>query len=124
MSLFDWLLMGHLVGDFTLQTGNMAGNKATHGSWMLRHLAVYMLGMTVVLAAYAWAHPVPGWAVGAIWLFLAGTHAVLDRRAFTRWWMDRVVKAPDHPWLPVVVDQVFHLLTLAVVAQVLLLARP
>jgi transcriptional regulator GlxA family with amidase domain len=54
-------------------------------------------------------------------LFLLATHIILDRRRFTTSWMRLIGMSPDHPWLPVVVDQVFHILTLAVVAQTLAL---
>ncbi|NIV40692.1 MAG: DUF3307 domain-containing protein, partial [Anaerolineae bacterium] len=41
MSLFDWLLVGHLVGDFLLQTDGMAKYKADSWTWMLRHVGLY-----------------------------------------------------------------------------------
>jgi hypothetical protein len=123
MSLFDWLLIAHLVGDFLLQTDGMAKNKATDWSWMLRHVGVYLTIMTVVLTAYALAHPVPLTLIVALLLFLAATHIVLDRRTFVQWWTELVGASPEHPWLFVVVDQVFHLLAVAVVAQVLVQAN-
>jgi hypothetical protein len=122
VSLFDWLLISHLIGDFLLQTQDMALLKAQSWSWMFRHIAVYMVLVTVVVVHYSVTHALPAWlAVGAL-LFLAGTHIVLDRRAFTNWWMRTIVKAPDIDWLSVVVDQVWHIVTLAIVAQVLVLA--
>ena len=122
MSLFDWLLVAHLVGDFLLQTDGMAKNKATDWSWMLRHVGVYLIIVTVVLAAYALAHPVPLVVIVVLLLFLAATHIILDRRTFVQWWTGLVGASPEHPWLSIVVDQVFHLLTVAVVAQVLVQA--
>ena len=123
MSLFDWLLVAHLVGDFLLQTDGMAKYKATDWSWMLRHVGTYLIIMTAVLVAYALAHPVPLVLVVALLLFLAATHIVLDRRTFVLWWTGLVGASPEHPWLSIVVDQVFHLLTVAVVAQVLVQAN-
>ncbi len=122
MSLFDWLLVGHLVGDFLLQSDRMAQKKVQEISWMLRHVAVYMLVITVVLVAYGLHHPLAlGWVV-ATWLFLTITHVVLDRRRFVACWMGFAGISPEHAWLSVVADQVFHVLTLAVVAQVLALS--
>lgn len=119
MSLFDWLLVGHLVGDFLLQTDNMATYKAQSWSWMLKHVGIYLTVMVVLVGAYAMKHLVPLWVVGTVLLFIGGTHIILDRRAFTLWWMRRLGVSSDLTWLPIVADQVFHLLVLAVVAQAL-----
>ena len=119
MSLFDWLLIGHLVGDFLLQTDSMAMHKGIRWSWMLKHVGLYMVVVGAVLIVYALMHPLPAWLMAASLLFICVTHIVLDRRGFTEWWMRLVRISPDHEWLPVVVDQVFHLLVLAIVAQVL-----
>lgn len=122
MSLFDWLLVSHLIGDFLLQTHNMAMRKARSWPWMFRHVAVYMVLVILVVAQYTLAHRLPAWLAVITLLFVAGTHVILDRRAFTNWWLQQIVKAPNHPWLSIVVDQIFHIATLAIVAQVLVLA--
>ena len=124
MSLFDWLLVVHLVGDFLLQSDRMAGNKTRNRQWLLRHVGLYILIVSPVLVLYALLHHVPAWTVASAVLFLFGTHLALDRREPVAWWMQRVGMAPDHPWLPIVIDQVFHLLTLAIVAQALFLVQP
>ena len=121
MSLFDWLLAAHLSGDFLLQTHNMAEYKATSWSWMFKHIAVYMVLITGVLVGYGLSAHVPFWLLVVAWFFLAGTHIVLDRRGFTLKWMRLTRVSLDHPWMPIVIDQVFHLLVLAVTAQVLVL---
>lgn len=123
MSLFDWLLISHLVGDFLIQTDSMARYKAQRWSWMLAHISVYMVLVTTVVVCYALIHHLPAWLVVVALLFLAGSHILLDRRVFTVRWMRLVGMSPEHPWLPIVVDQVFHILTLAIVAQILVLAR-
>ncbi|MGD8398800.1 MAG: DUF3307 domain-containing protein, partial [Anaerolineae bacterium] len=61
------------------------------------------------------------WSLALAVIFVFGTHLILDRRRFTAWWMNTVGIDYDHPWLPLVVDQVFHLVTLAIVAQALAL---
>jgi len=122
MSLFDWLLVGHLVGDFLLQTDSMARYKAQSWSWMLKHVGIYLAVMVVLVGAYAMNHPVPLWVEGAVLLFIGGTHIILDRRSFTLWWMRRLGVSSDLTWLPIVADQVFHLLVLVVVAQALVVA--
>jgi hypothetical protein len=122
MTLFDWLLVGHLAGDFLLQSDGIAQNKEQQWGWMLRHVTLYMLVLSMVLVGYALSTPLPVWSLAGVWLFVLATHIILDRRGFTRGWMRLVGISPDHPWLPIVVDQVFHILTLAIVAQVLALA--
>ncbi len=121
MSLFDWLLVGHLVGDFLLQTDDMARHKARSRLWMLRHIGFYMLVMTILIGVYALDHAIPFWVVVVALFVIAGTHILLDRREFTLAWMRLAGMSADHPWLPIVVDQVFHLVVLAVIAQVLTL---
>jgi hypothetical protein len=122
MSIFDWLLVGHLVGDFLLQTNEMARRKAQSLRWLLRHLACYMAVITVVLGALVWTHSVALWAAGFAWLLIGVTHAILDRRGFTRWWMRVIGISPDVMWLNIAVDQVFHIVILAAAAQILVLA--
>ena len=122
MSVFDWLLVAHLVGDFLLQTNEMARCKPQSWPWLLRQLGSYMAVMTVVLGALAWTGSVPLWAVVPVWFLIGVTHAILDRRSFTRWWMRLIGTSPDVTWLHIAVDQVFHIVVLAVAAQLLVLA--
>ncbi len=119
MSLFDWLLVGHLAGDFLLQTEGMARNKTQSWSWMLKHISLYMAVMTVLIVAYALSHPLPFWLLVLALLLIGSTHVLLDRRGFTRTWMRLFGVPADHGWMPIVMDQVFHLVILAVVAQIL-----
>lgn len=122
MSLFDWLVVAHAVGDFLLQGGTMAARKNRDWSWMGIHIGLYMIPVSAVGIAYSLAARPPAWLTVTMLLFLAGSHALLDRRGFVQEWM-RIVGIPlDHPWLPSVVDQAFHLVTLAIVAQVLVFA--
>jgi len=122
MSLFDWLLVAHLVGDFLVQTDSMAKYKGQDWLWMLKHVGLYMTIMSALLIVYALFHPMPAGLVAAALLFLLVTHVILDRRAFTNWWMRLVGISNDKLWISVVIDQVFHIVTLAIVAQVLVLA--
>jgi hypothetical protein len=122
VSLFAWLFVAHLIGDFLVQTRNMADHKATDWSWLFRHIAVYMLFVTTVVVWYTVAFDVPAWLTIASLLFLVVTHIILDRRTFTSWWVRTISQASDITWMSIVIDQVFHILTLAVVAQALTLA--
>lgn len=117
MSLFDWLLVGHLVGDFLLQTDGMAEHKAQDWSWMLKHVGLYLVVMALVLGVYSLSHPVPIWALALALLFIGATHVALDRRRIALDWMRLVGIRQDPGWLAIVVDQVLHLLVLVVVVQ-------
>ena len=121
MSLFDWLIVGHLVGDFLFQTDSIAKNKVLSWPWMLRHITMYMAIMVVVVVVFALSHATSFWVAGVVLLFIAGTHVILDRREFTARWMRFIGISAGLSWLPIVIDQVFHLLVLAVAAQVLVL---
>ena len=121
MSFFDWLLVGHLIGDFLLQTDNMARFKAERWSWMLRHVGLYVGVIAIPVGAYAVNHPVPLWVIAVLLLFIGATHVILDRRSFAQWWMQLIGISADREWLSIVVDQVFHLLVLALVAQTLIM---
>jgi len=121
MSLFDWLLVGHLVGDFLLQTDKMAAYKPRYWRWLVKHVGVYIAVMAVVIVGYALACAVPLWLAAVALLFILATHSILDRRSFTLWWMRLIGLSTEQMWLNIVVDQVFHLLVLAIVTQALTL---
>ncbi len=123
MSLFDWLLMGHLVGDFLLQTDGMAKYKAQSWTWMLRHIGLYLMVMAIVLGLYSLGHPTPLWVLALALLLIGTTHVFLDRRGFTGAWMRFIGITSGPGWLTVVIDQVFHLLVLAAVVQFVIWAR-
>jgi hypothetical protein len=124
MSLFDWLLVGHLVGDFLLQTDRMARYKARQWRWLFAHVGSYMASVTLATLLYAWQHSLSSWPAIVGLLLVAATHVGLDRRDFTAWWMRFVGVTPDQPWLSIVADQVFHILVLVVAAQVMLVGSP
>lgn len=44
---FDYLLLGHLLGDFTFQTDRIAENKAKHWTWNLYHTVIVTFCMLI-----------------------------------------------------------------------------
>ena len=100
----------------------MANQKIENWPWMLRHIGCYMVMITAVLLVYSVTYHLPMWQTVLALLFVGATHVLLDRRGFVVRWMHLVGMSPDHPWLGIVVDQVFHVLTLALVAQLLTLS--
>ncbi|MHB1392301.1 MAG: DUF3307 domain-containing protein [Clostridia bacterium] len=44
---FDYLFLGHLLGDFTFQTNRIAENKASHYKWNLYHSVIVTFCMLI-----------------------------------------------------------------------------
>lgn len=113
MTLFESLVIGHLLGDWLLQTEWQAQNKADNWGAMLAHVAVYHAVILGILILRFGAAATPVYlAVGG----LALTHAMLDRKWPVAWLMRAlrisVHRAPDRT-LTLAVDQSLHLLLLA-----------
>lgn len=109
MSQFDYLLIGHLIGDFLLQTSWMAKNKATKWLPLLTHVTVY----TVVVTAFGAASG--GLSLAAIGLIFI-SHIALDRKTFVAFWVRNIqmAKGPEQTWLCIMSDQIFHIIILAI----------
>lgn len=109
MSQFDYLLIGHLIGDFLLQTSWMAKNKATKWLPLLAHVAVYTVVVSVVGILSG------GLSLAAIALIFF-SHIVLDRKTFVTFWVRKVqtAKGSEQAWLCIVADQIFHIIILAI----------
>jgi membrane-bound metal-dependent hydrolase YbcI (DUF457 family) len=115
MNTFDWLLVGHLVGDWLLQNDWMARGK--------RRGLLTPAG-AVHVAVYAAA------VVGALWLSGAGgkpgcvligavmvvaSHWLIDSVDTAGRWM-RLYRQSSREIVRVMVDQALHLLVLALLA--------
>jgi hypothetical protein len=105
-----WLL-GHLLGDFIFQNDWMAKNKKQHTRPCLVHVCIYTLLVCVLSGWWQW------------WQFLAVAvpHYAIDRTHFIRNWMHFMgqrdfCQAPMAPWSMIVVDNIFHLVCLYLVA--------
>lgn len=111
MTLFEVLFLAHLVGDFLLQNGWMAANKAKKWLPLLVHCTVYTL---VLVIAAKFFSPGPSLSLPAIALIFFG-HIILDRRTFVAWWVRHIqtAKGQEAGWLSIVTDQILHLLIIA-----------
>jgi hypothetical protein len=118
-------LVGHLVGDYLLQNDWMALNKKKPvevevdvGSFCgpfvdmtgPKACAVHCLIWTLCVVLFAWW---PWWT--AIPLFI--THYIQDRTQIVGWWMDFYGQKQFRtgvcaPWSAIVVDNVFHIVTI------------
>jgi hypothetical protein len=126
VNLFDWMLMGHVAGDWLLQTSAQAAGKVRSGRARLGHVAVWWLALMASEAAW-WTAARPSGIAGleflaAVCTLLAVLHFLQDSRRPVLWFC-RVVKgmAPDaqHGWLVIAVDQGLHLLQIGLAAAVL-----
>ncbi|MHB8126729.1 MAG: DUF3307 domain-containing protein [Desulfitobacteriaceae bacterium] len=112
MSHFDLLLVAHLIGDFLFQTNWMAKNKTNKYFPLFVHTGLY----TIIVAFIAWLSfgGLPLWGILTIFI----VHTILDKRIFVEWWIQTIMmtKENDSVWLKIVVDQIFHILVLAVIS--------
>ncbi|MCL6635738.1 MAG: DUF3307 domain-containing protein [Peptococcaceae bacterium] len=110
MNYFEFLVIGHLAGDFLFQTGWMAAEKSKKFAALFVHSTVYTLfiGLASTLAGR--------FSLPALFVVLL-SHMLLDNRKFVRFWVKKVNGAGDVEWLKIVVDQCWHLIVLGLVAH-------
>lgn len=104
MTIFGWLLIGHLLGDYLLQNRWMAEKKSKEWIPLLVHTTVYTLVvfiMSLLGGGLSWR--------GVALVFI--THLILDRRFLTEFWINNVT-FNNSPWLIIMVDQSWHIVVL------------
>ena len=76
-----YLLLGHFVGDFALQSDHMAKKKTNSKKTLTLHTVIYILSITAVL----WLHSLftgrgyfLSWTVGAFLILLFVAHWIQD----------------------------------------------
>ena len=108
--LLVWAVVAHLVADWIFQNDWMAVNKVD-----LRHPAAW---------THASVHTLFMWLIfpWSIALLIGITHLLIDTRKPVAWWM-KVVKrtkpGPHYFMVEMGLDQVFHLVVLALVVLIL-----
>lgn len=100
------VIVGHLLGDWVVQTDAQAAVKTTSWRANLTHVSTYHLTMILFVV---W-----GWHDWRALLALAvsfASHAFIDRRWPVRWLMAHTGSRPfsEQMWGVLVVDQVLHL---------------
>ena len=120
-------LLLHLIGDYVLQTEQMAVRKLRSWPWAIFHALVYSLPFFLYLGIVN-----GNWTGGLLaWSVIFGTHAVIDRLAIATTFCrlkNLVWFGPDAPekeqntgygietppfvrfWLVVIVDNTLHLI--------------
>lgn len=106
MNLFNWLLVGHFVGDYILQTKWMAEKKDKQFLPLLVHSLAYTsaIGLLALFAGgLSW------WSIALIFI----GHLVLDQRKFVDFWAAKINGNTNIGWLKITLDQSWHLVILA-----------
>lgn len=104
-------IVGHLVGDYIIQTDWMALNKKRPGIYGTFACTVHCVLWTwsVMLFSGCWSIPLAS--------VLFSTHLVQDGTPLVRYWMrfigqEQFATGALSPWSIVVVDNVLHIVTL------------
>jgi hypothetical protein len=107
-------IIGHLVGDYLLQNDWMAMHKKEFPVRCSIHAIIWSL--CVVLFS-GWWNSVHGWKGCLLGFILVTTHYIQDRTNIISWWMDLIGQnqfrtGPCAPWSTIVVDNVWHIVTI------------
>jgi hypothetical protein len=107
-------IIGHLVGDYLLQNDWMALNKKKAGAMGFLACLIHATAWACAVCNFAgWTrdHPMP-------FVVLLIVHFWQDRTGVVVWWMTKVnrqqqfVSGPCAPWSVIVVDNVWHIVSL------------
>lgn len=125
-------IIGHLIGDYLLQNDWMALNKKqssfpyNHGwspfSFRQKITSCFRwLSIPCFMHCFLWTLAVcffSGWHSLAVITILFWSHYIQDRTQIVRFWMTKInrqqkfTEPPMAPWSLVVVDNVWHIVTL------------
>jgi len=108
-------IVGHLVGDYLMQNDWMALNKKKPGPWGALPCVVHCWLWTLCVLVFSGIlFTMADWRVNSI-LFLS--HYIQDRTNAVRDWMgligqEQFATGPCSPWSIIVVDNVWHIVTI------------
>ena len=114
MTPFSYLLIAHLIGDYLFQTSWMAMNK--HAKWLPLFVHSFVYTAVIAIASFVAFEGLSWWAI----LFVFVTHVIVDRRTIVLWWVKNIMRTDPKQvgWLVIMVDQVFHIIVLAVALHI------
>lgn len=120
MTLFEWLLVGHLIGDWVFQNDWMARHKQNGflNRAILVHCAVYT---AVLLLIYFLPAASPRHISTDILFagFVYISHWLIDATGLARRWI-RLFRQTDAPFMRIAVDQILHVVVLALLVEFVL----
>lgn len=107
-----YAIVGHLVGDYLLQNDWMALHKKQSAFRCSVHCALWTTAVCLFAGWWAW------W----VWPVLFAAHFAQDHTNVVARWMDAIGQTqfrtgPCAPWSIIVVDNVWHIVTLYAVAR-------
>lgn len=110
-NIFLYLIVGHVVGDFLLQTSWQAENKGRIWRALISHGLVYSIAIYIITLI-----------VGSISLISIAiifiSHILLDKGHFVNWWIENIKKEQtDDERIRFIVDQSLHLLVLLIITM-------
>lgn len=110
--MLTYAIVGHLVGDYLLQNDWMALGKKRSTPICAIHCLLWTAAVMIASGWWAWWVPLA--------LFLP--HFAQDRTNVVKWWMGRIgqgafLQPPMSPWSIIVVDNVWHIVALAVIGK-------
>lgn len=108
MELFSSLVVGHLVGDFLLQTNWMAEKKDEKWAPLIIHCFLYTAAVALFALLAGGLNILP-----ILIIFIS--HIIIDKANFVDLWAKYVTRSPENTWLRIIQDQVWHLLILVLV---------
>lgn len=110
-NIFICLFIGHVLGDYLLQTSWQAENK--NGNWdaLIIHSIIYSVVIYTIALISGGVSLI---TVSAIFL----THILLDKGDFVNWWIRNIKKEQtDNKQIYFLVDQSLHMFVLLIVAM-------
>lgn len=110
----SFAIVGHLVGDYLLQNDWQAQGKKKSSLICAIHCSLWTLSVVTFAGWWKW------WVIGVLF----ATHFIQDRGPLIRKFMhlndqDGFAGAPLGPWSIIAVDNVFHIVTLAIIAKII-----
>lgn len=120
MTIFSWLLVGHLVGDWLLQNDWMAKGKKQGlvTAAGMTHFVIYTASVTVCLwlAAGGQGYSATLFVISTLVIFIS--HWLTDATDIVETWI-KFFQQTDILMVKIMVDQCFHILVLVLIAALI-----
>ena len=113
------IILGHLIGDYLLQSDWMALNKKQKNIKGLFACIIHCLIWTISVYLFAFHNVTTYKLLAFILIFLS--HFILDRSNFVKWYCNTTKIMPNPTiWKIILVDNTLHLLMLYILQLILL----
>lgn len=119
MSIFAWFFLGHLIGDWMLQTDWMARGK--RGRWWSAECILHCFVYTTTVMLTAWfgsRGAISPLQLGLAFSVVLLSHWLIDGFNLAELW-GRFINQTRTDYVRIVVDQTMHLVVLGLLAELL-----